>query len=333
MDFLTANGINWIVSIQSLGGWLEMPMRFFTFLGSENFFFLVLPLIYWSLDAALGLRVAMILVTSNALNAIMKLAFASPRPFWVSDHIQPLTVETSFGVPSGHSQNAVAMWGIMADGSRKRWAWGFVVLLAFLIGLSRLYLGVHFVQDVIWGWLIGGILLWAFLRFWDAAAAWLHRQTLLQQILIAFVASVLVLFFGVWSVGRLHSFVFPEEWVVNALRAGEQPNPVSIEDFITIAGKLFGLGAGAAWITSRGGFDTSGPVEKRALRYVLGLIGILVLWMGLGQVFPRDENMISYILRYSRYILVGIWITAGAPWLFFHFKLARNPKMQVSRLL
>jgi hypothetical protein len=57
------------------------------------------------------------------------------------------------------------------------------------------------------------------------------------------------------------------------------------------------------------------------------LIGILILWMGLGEVFPRDENMISFVLRYFRYTLVGFWITAGAPWLFFHFKLASPPKI------
>jgi hypothetical protein len=49
------------------------------------------------------------------------------------------------------------------------------------------------------------------------------------------------------------------------------------------------------------------------------------LWFGLGQIFPRDETLISYILRYMRYSLVGFWVIAGAPWLFFHFKLAGRP--------
>ena len=45
MDFFLQNGIDWIVAIQSLGSWLELPMKFFTFLGYENFFLLVLPLL------------------------------------------------------------------------------------------------------------------------------------------------------------------------------------------------------------------------------------------------------------------------------------------------
>jgi hypothetical protein len=61
---------------------------------------------------------------------------------------------------------------------------------------------------------------------------------------------------------------------------------------------------------------------KRALRYIVGLIGILILWMGLGQVFPDHADLTSYILRYVRYSLVGFWVAGGAPWLFFRIKLA-----------
>ena len=41
MDTLLGNEIDWIMLIQSLGGWLEIPMLFFTALGNENFFFLI----------------------------------------------------------------------------------------------------------------------------------------------------------------------------------------------------------------------------------------------------------------------------------------------------
>ena len=138
-----------------------------SYLGNENFFFLVLPLLYWSVDATLGIRVAFILVTSNSVNSVFKLMFASPRPYWMSVDVKPMSVETSFGIPSGHAQNAMSMWGAMADGVGKRWAWVVSMLLTFLIGVSRLYLGMHFLTDVLAGWLIGGLLLWAFLAWWD----------------------------------------------------------------------------------------------------------------------------------------------------------------------
>src|SRR5919109_4277968 len=106
MDALIQNNIDWIVAIQSLGNWLELPMIFFTALGNENFFFLVLPLLYWSVDTGLGLRIALILATSNYLNSIVKLLFAAPRPYWISTQVDPFSVESTFGIPSGHAQNA-----------------------------------------------------------------------------------------------------------------------------------------------------------------------------------------------------------------------------------
>jgi membrane-associated phospholipid phosphatase len=327
MDTLVENGIDWIIAIQSLGSWLEPPMEFFTFLGYENFFFLVLPLVYWSIDAGLGLRIAFILTTSNYLNAIVKMLFTAPRPYWVSTEVEPLSVETTFGTPSGHAQNGAALWGIMAARLKKRWAWITAFLLIFFIGFSRLYLGMHFVHDVVVGWLIGFALLIAFLKLWAPVVAWLKTKTFTQQLMIAFVTSLIMIAAGVLIAAPVSAYVFPAEWTDNALRVGPVPDPVSIEGILTSAGSLFGLAAGAAWIASRGGYDTAGPVEKRALRYVIGLLGIMVLWYGLGELFPRGETWIPLSLRYIRYTLVGFWVTAGAPWLFFHFKLARSPKM------
>lgn len=326
MDVLIQNGIDWVIAIQSLGSWLELPMQFFTFLGHENFFFLVLPLIYWSVDAGLGLRVAFILATSNYLNAIVKVMFAAPRPYWISAQVDPLSVETTFGIPSGHAQNSAAIWGIMAAGAQstgRRWAWVVAFVLAFLIGFSRLYLGMHFLQDVVLGWLLGLILLFLFLKFWDPVAALLKRQTPLMQVLIAFGVSLLMIVVGMLFILPLNAYVFPAEWTDNALRVGPVPDPVSIEGIFTSAGSLFGLAAGVAWIAARGGYEATGPLEKRALRYVVGLVGIVILWFGLGQIFPDGETVIPLLLRYLRYSLVGFWITAGAPWLFFHFKLVR----------
>lgn len=327
MDFLIPFGVNWIIAIQSLGAWLEVPMKFFSFLGTENFFLLILPLIYWCIDANLGIRVGFILLTSNFVNEIFKLMFAGPRPYWVSAKVIPFSAESSFGVPSGHAQNAVGVWGMIASGVRKRWAWGVAIALAFFIGFSRWYLGVHFPHDVFLGWLLGGILLWAFMQFWNPVEAWLKHQNLGAQIFIAFIVSLIVIVLGAVSVGRLDGYTFPAEWRDNALRAGSLPAPVSIESFITSAGTLFGLAAGVAWLAARGGYQASGPVEKRALRFVVGLIGVMILWRGLALFLPDNADLISYIFRYLRYTLVGFWVSGGAPWLFFRFKLADEPKM------
>ena len=327
METLTQNGINWIIAVQALGAWLQAPMEIFSFLGTENFFLLILPLIYWSIDAKVGIQVGFILITSNYLNGVLKLLFAGPRPYWVSDRVIPFAAESTFGIPSGHAQNAVSVWGMIAANYRKSWAWIFAFALMFFIGFSRWYLGVHFPHDVIVGWLIGAILLWMFLRFWNPIEDWLRQKTLREQVLLAFTVSMLYIVLGVFSASRLDGYTFPEEWRANALRASDQlPAPVSMEGAFTLAGIFFGYAAGAAWIMSRGGYQADGSLLQRAVRFVIGLIGMLILWRGLGLVFPDNVDAVSFTLRYLRYSFVGFWVSGGAPWLFFRFKLA-NAKM------
>ena len=153
-------GIRLIVALQGLGDWQTLPMKFFSFLGTEEFFMLILPILYWCVDSLLGIRVAIILMLSGGINGAIKLALHGPRPYWFSTSVKGLAAETSFGVPSNHAQSATVIWGILAAALRKWWAWLVAVLLIFLVGLSRLYLGVHFPQDVLLGWLIGGLFLW-----------------------------------------------------------------------------------------------------------------------------------------------------------------------------
>jgi membrane-associated phospholipid phosphatase len=328
MQVFIESGIAFIIALQSaVGDWFIAPMRFFSYLGNEEFFLLVLPLVYWSVDSALGLRVAFILVTSNLFNHIGKLIFAGPRPYWISSHVRALWLtETSFGIPSGHAQNAASIWGMFAAYGKRTWLWIASIAIIFLIGFSRIFLGVHFPHDVIFGWLLGALILWAFMRFWDPVSTWVGKKSLSQQISIAFIVSLLfiALGFGTWWTLR-SGYQIPQTWISNSLLAGtELPDPVNPNSTFTSAGTFFGLAVGAAWIMSMGGYQASGPTGKRAIRYAIGLIGILILYMGLGAIFPRGDGFIFYLLRYIRYTLVGFWVTGGAPWVFVRFKIAER---------
>jgi membrane-associated phospholipid phosphatase len=330
MDALIESGISIIIAIQGLGGWMTAPMRFFSSLGTEEFFFLVLPLIYWCIDASLGLRVGLILVTSDVVNYTFKLLFAGPRPYWVTSKVKGLWSETSFGIPSGHAQHAMSVWGIIASYVKKNWAWAVAGFFIFFIGFSRLYLGSHFLHDVLTGWLLGGILLFAFTRLWDRVADNLLKKTMSQQITIAFVISLIFILIGFSAATLRKDFQMPEQWTSNALLVQDEvPAPVDPNGIFTAAGTFFGLALGAAWILQNGGYQASGPMQKRVIRYVLGLIGVLIFWMGLGAVIPRGDGFIFYILRYVRYALVGWWVSGGAPWLFMKMNIAERPNTSI----
>ena len=86
---------------------------------------------------------------------------------------------------------------------------------------------------------------------------------------------------------------------------------------------------GLAWTERRGGFDASGPAVSRILRYIVGLMGVMVLWYGLGAVLPRGEEWIPLGLRFLRYSLVGAWVTGGAPWVFVRLNLTGKAPARV----
>jgi hypothetical protein len=108
-------------------------------------------------------------------------------------------------------------------------------------------------------------------------------------------------------------------------KTGEVIDPINLEGAFTLGGTWLGLLGGAAWLVRRRGglVSTAGTPLQLGLRYLLGLVGVLVLWFGLGQVFPRGADWASYALRYFRYVLIGAWISAVAPLLFVRLGWAK----------
>ena len=84
---------------QSTGEWIIILMKIITFLGDEAFYLLVMPALYWCLSRDWGLQIGFLLLISGGLNSLLKLAFQSPRPFWVDPGVKGLVNSKSFGFP------------------------------------------------------------------------------------------------------------------------------------------------------------------------------------------------------------------------------------------
>jgi len=305
-------GIHFIAGLQSGAPWLVTPARFFSYLGTEGFYLFLMPFLYWCADIRLGLRFGVILTVSDSLNIFFKLAFHQPRPFWLSHRVRPFGTEGSYGLPSGHAQHAMAVWGTMAT-RVKGWLRWLMAALIFLIGFSRLVLAVHFPTDVLAGWLIGGLILWAFLKWEAAVMTWFNRFTLAQKIGLAFAASMLLLTISMAGLAFAPSAV-PLQWEIAAERAlSLAPGQVAIHargttGMVGVPGTFFGLVAGAILIFHQGAFDVRGTWWKRVLRFLLGGIGLLILWLGLRIVLPGDAALLSQVLRYLRYAATSFWV-------------------------
>lgn len=102
------------------------------------------------------------------LNYVLKIIFARSRPIDIN-----LIVETGFSFPSGHAMMSLGIYGfliyllLLSDKNKISKIIGtcFLILLIFLIGISRIYLGVHYATDVIAGFIISASYLLLFIRF------------------------------------------------------------------------------------------------------------------------------------------------------------------------
>jgi membrane-associated phospholipid phosphatase len=327
MDNLLTFGLQIIVWLQSLGLWLTPVMKFFTFLGSTEFYLLVAPAFLWCVDSVLGMRLGLFLMINAAVNNALKVAFHEPRPYWYSNNVNVRgSFENSFGVPSGHAQNAVVVWGTLADRIKSRAAWIIAIIIMFMIGI-RIYLAMHFPHDVLLGWLFGAGMLWILLRFEKPVVEWIRRFKVGIQLLYVFLFSLFLILINFVAQITLGGWNIPVEWITNAHTAfpTEPPiNPLSYHNLLSSAGAFFGLAAGWIWISRLGGFSTRDPWFKLVLRYVFGVLGVLIFYLGLNSLLPETDNLISHVLVYIQFALIGCWMSGVAPWLFVKFKLASH---------
>jgi len=195
MDGIYQFGIALIQWLQQMSPGLDGFMKAVTFLGTIEFYIVFIPLLYWCVDQAFGLRVLFILIVTDAIGTTSKQLLHQPRPYWLGG-VKALAEETSYGIPSTHASNTLAVWGLVASWMKKSWVWIFTVILLFLIGLSRLYLGVHFPQDVLGGWLLGLFMLVLFIKYESRFLTWWAQKREGTQIFLGFLFSAALILIG-----------------------------------------------------------------------------------------------------------------------------------------
>lgn len=308
-----------VQAVQGLGGWLKLPMKVFTFLGDEQFYLIAIPLVYWCLHKGLGQALGILLVLSSFTNTALKSLFKHSRPFWEVSALK-LSEAGSFSTPSGHAQTSAALFGqaawFAADKRRGRlWA----VLLALVIALvclSRVYLGVHFPGDVLWGAAVGLTLLALYNGLKSRLLPWLKGLSFGIHALLALatavtmLAAVALLLSVPFGTGQMFGELYTEAW-------GD-----ALSDGATVAGLVFGLWIGLVLETRYVRFSVAGPWWQRLLRYLIGVAGLFAIWMGLRILFPQEPLVLGLALRMVRYGLAMLWAIALWPWLFVRAGLA-----------
>jgi len=304
------------------------PMTLITASGHEEFFLIILPAIYWSIDKRLGRQLGYIFLLSALINNMLKTLFRQPRPFWLEPEIQRGEAE-GYGIPSGHVQNVTAVYLLLAALLRRGWVWILVLVYILLMGLSRLYLGVHFLQDIAVGFAVGLLIFIAFLMwqraFFDRYRKQILGRRLLSMVLIPIVLSA-VYIGALLLVGPPNTDVPWASYIPAAEMSGH-------EDVVATVAGLLGFGVGILFESSRVRFRSDGPVWQRIVRFLLGIVVAVGIWAGLRAVFPVEPAWVALPLRFLRYLLLLLWVTYFAPWVFVRLGLAAadtEPEVRVT---
>ena len=138
-----------------------------TMLGEETFMVVILGFIYWCYDKKYGVYVGTNLMVGLVANPMIKNVFLRYRPYMVHPEVKCLkpvhegdiydALLQGYSFPSGHTSNSSAMYFSLPMYLKKNWLLIIGILLPFLIGLSRVCLGVHYPTDVMAGWLLGAV--------------------------------------------------------------------------------------------------------------------------------------------------------------------------------
>lgn len=123
-----------------------------TQLGGEVIFIVAAVVVFWCVSKWEGYYLMTIAFCGTVLNQFLKLICRVPRP-WVRDPnftiVESARAEaTGYSFPSGHTQNAIGLFGGMARWGGRRWVRLGLTALALIIAFSRMYLGVHTPADV-----------------------------------------------------------------------------------------------------------------------------------------------------------------------------------------
>jgi membrane-associated phospholipid phosphatase len=174
--------------------WLTKIFFIFTTLGFKEFFLAFVIIFMFGINFKKGMVLTHVIIVTGLITEMLKHFFSLPRPYHVDSNIKmlgkniqndsPFTnggadsffglpasdvidyyrnkTNTLFGLPSGHTSTSVTIWGSLFLLYKEYWIKTVCLILIIMIPLSRLYLGRHFLGDVLGGYIVGAVILLIF---------------------------------------------------------------------------------------------------------------------------------------------------------------------------
>lgn len=262
--------------------------RAISYIGEDIVQILLLAVIAFVYDVKFGRNVGFSLLGSYYFTRILKDSFQDPRP-WTN------TYETGFGFPSGHSQQGVAVWGLMSYESYKKenkiLQWVFMILI-YLIGISRIVVGVHDLEDVWGGFFYGTLFLVLFICLEPLISEKAKSLNFLTKVILAIIIPIAML--------TIALIIFP----------------TTTYDYGLCCGGLMGLSLGYLIENEKIHYDPKAlNYKQKLLNLVIGVVLTMVFYFALS-LYSSD----FFVWRFTKYFILGFLVITLVPWIFTKIK-------------
>jgi len=282
--------------------------RVITYLGEPIVFLIIIVILYLAYNKKFAKNLLLSLLFSSYCNEWVKSIFQDNRP---SHNIEPTeeygVIEASYGFPSGHSQNGCVFWGYLGNEFKNKYRYKQIPIIPiilsviiFLIAISRIIIGVHDLQDIIGGLLIGIGLLLAFIYLEPILTKQYNKISFIGKIIIPVVISV-----GLFLIGTL---LLPNAGTQLALT----PVPPYPDEgnFGLVGGVILGFGVGYTLEHQYVKYDPSQLTnKKKVINIIIGLVIALLLYLPLEYLLKFN----SVFYRYARYAIIAFIISYVVP--------------------
>ena len=208
MNAIYATQIEWIKALN--GHHIEWLNQFFIACNQIDTVvtYSFIAIFFWmGVKRLFGIDLLALALINGVVNHIVKNFYMMPRPY-VVDPSAGLVEIGGYGFPSGAAELSILWAGALIYHYRKPMFWWIGIIYALFISFTRVYLGVHFITDILMGWFVGGVILTLYVLYRDKA--YRHMLTLSPErrlCVIVFTIGAVASIFSMFQIWR-YFFIF-----------------------------------------------------------------------------------------------------------------------------
>jgi len=252
--------------------------------------------IYWCINTQLATYIYINLGISSFISDLLKNIACIYRPWILDSRIHPvpeaIKMAQGYSFPSGHTQNAVSIWGTMAYFTKNKIFRTLLIIFILLVAFSRNYLGVHTPQDVLFSLIFITALLFVTPLFMKWVDNGKNRD-------------IIVFVFAIFSVIACILFEHFKPYPLDYINGELLVNPVAMR--LSAAPKLgMFIGIFTGWIINRRFIHFDGSVGtgiQKLFRFIAGVIIFYLIYFNAPDILMNFMNK-KYAWIISSFIVV-----------------------------